>query len=410
MNQVKDRKKKTRTEKRFPTSSHSSMRFQHTCILLVFVFLAINLFTEACLAQETKEATNDERILTGTGAIVDENIALARNEALSEAFVKAIEEYLIQRIGSQGVANNFQRLDEEILSRTQEAIQDYQIISEFRTERYVRVLAKVRVNEAVLDQKLKKMGLLEADTVQIAVLFMVSEKKEGFSTTYWWGDPSRPASITQAELSLSRIFEERGFRVVNRSFFPPEETYDEGMLSLTLSDEQVAKWGRLLSAQIVIAGEANLYGLSRALVSLKAIKVTDGTIIAQGFREGIFDSTTGGEESAIGLAITSWANDMIPHLMGGLERAQKIINRVTIIVNGLNSYGDFLLFKDFLKKNFPKITSVLERRLAKDSVTFGVEIEGGSTGMAQKLLDHPGTPFAIEIYDLSDQGFTVVVR
>jgi len=410
MNQVKDRKKKRWIGKKFPTSSHSSVRFLHICIFLVFVSLAINLSVESCLAQGTKEATDDKKILTGTGAIVDENIALARNEALSEAFVKAIEEYLIQRIGSQGVANNFQRLDEEILSRTQEAIQDYQIISEFRTERHVRVLVKVRVNEAVLEQKLKKMGLLEAETVQIAVLFMVSEKKEGFSTTYWWGDPSRPASITQTELSLSRVFEERGFRVINRSFFPPEEAYDEGMLSLTLSDEQVAKWGKLLSAQIVIAGEANLYGSSRALVSLKAIKVTDGTIIGQGYREGVSDSTTGGEESAIGLAITSWANDMIPHLMGGLEPTQKIINRIIVIVNGLNSYGDFLLFKDFLKKNFPKITSVLERRLAKDSVTFGVEIEGGSTGLAEKLLDHPRTPFSIEIYDLSDQGFTVVVR
>ena len=410
MNQGKDRKEKRRTEKKFPTSSHSSVRFLQMCIFLVFASLSMNLFMDACLAQETKEATNDERILTGTGAIVDENIALARNEALSEAFVKAIEEYLIQRIGSKGMANNFQRLDEEILSRTQEAIQDYQIISEFRTERHVRVLAKVRVNEAVLEQKLKKMGLLEAETVQIAVLFMVSEKKEGFSTTYWWGDPPRPASITQTELSLSRVFEERGFRVINRSFFPPEEAYDEGMLSLTLSDEQVAKWGKLLSAQIVIAGDANLYGSSRALVSLKAINVTDGTIIGQGYREGVSDSTIGGEESAIGLAITSWANDMIPHLMGGLEPTQKIINRIIVIVNGLNSYGDFLLFKDFLKKNFPKITSVLERRLAKDSVTFGVEIEGGSTGLAEKLLDHPRTPFSIEIYDLSDQGFTVVVR
>ena len=94
MNQVKDRKKKTRTEKKFPTFSHSSIRFLHICIFLVFVSLATNLFTEACLAQETKDANNDEKILTGTGAIVDENIALARNEALSEAFVKAIEEYL----------------------------------------------------------------------------------------------------------------------------------------------------------------------------------------------------------------------------------------------------------------------------------------------------------------------------
>jgi len=410
MNQVRDRREKRGAERGLPTSSQSSVRFLRIFIFLVFVSLGTNLFTGASLARETREDTNDERILTGTGAIVDENIALARNEALSEAFVKAIEEYLIQRIGSKGVANNFQRLDEEILSRTQEAIQDYQIISEFRTERQVRVLAKVRVNEAVLEEKLKKMGLLEAETVQIAILFMVSEKKEGFSTTYWWGDPARPASITQTELSLSRIFEERGFRVINRSFFPPEETYDEGMLNLTLTDDQVAKWGKLLSAQIVIAGEANLYGSSRASVSLKAINVTDGTISAQGFREGISDSTTEGEESAVGLAITSWANDMIPHLMGGLEPAQKIINRIIVIVNGLNSYGDFLLFKDFLKKSFPKITSVLERRLTRHSVTFGVEIEGGSTGLAEKLLHHPRTPFPIEIYDLSDQGFTVVVR
>ncbi|MBE9594841.1 MAG: hypothetical protein IMF19_15325, partial [Proteobacteria bacterium] len=152
----------------------------------------------------------DERIVTGTGIIVNENVALARNKAISQAFLKAIEGFLIQRLGSQGMANNFQLLDEEILSTTKEDIQDYQIISEFSTDRYVKVLMKVRVNKAILEKKLEKIQFSEIDTIQISVLFLVSEKKEGSSAIYWWGDPANQASLTQTELFLSQAFENTG--------------------------------------------------------------------------------------------------------------------------------------------------------------------------------------------------------
>jgi len=412
MNQTEDEREKSKGyDKRFPAFFHTiSHVSQWTFLLLVFAVLAAHCLSQHCHAQGTEEANQNEKVFIGTGKVIEENIADARNEAISEAFVKAIEEYLIRRIGPQGMANNFQRLDEEILSRSKEAVQDYQIISEFRTERYVRVLVKARVNEVVLEQKLKTMGLLEIDTVQTAVLFVVSQKKEGFATTYWWGDPTRPAPITETELSLSRLFEERGFRVINRSFLPPEESYDEGMLRQGLSDEHVAEWGKLFSAQIVIAGEANLYGQSRATVFLRAVKLPEGAVVAQGYREGVSAGTDEGEESAIGLAVTSWANDMIPHLMAGLEPGQRIVSEMIIKVNGLNSYGDFLVFKDFLKSNFPKITSVLERRLTKNSITLGLKIEGESKELAEKVLNHPNRPFSFEIYELSDQGFTVYVR
>ena len=398
-------------DKRSPTLFHAVSRVcQRAFLLLIFVVFVTYCLSQRCHAQDTAETNTNEKVFIGTGRVVDENIADARNEAITEAFVKAIEEYLIRRIGPQNMANNFQRLDEEILSRSKEAVQDYQIISEFRTERYVRVLVKARVNEVVLEQRLKTMGLLEIDTVQTAVLFVVSQKKEGFATTYWWGDPTRPAPITETELSLSRVFEERGFRVINRSFLPPEESYHEGMLSLSLSDEQVAEWGRLFSAHLVIAGEASLYGQSRATVFLRAVKLPEGDVVAQGYREGVSAGVDAGQESAIGLAVTSWANDMIPHIMAGLEPGQRIVSEMIIRVNGLESYGEFLVFKDFLRSNFTKITSVLERRLTRNSVTLGLKIEGESKDLAEKVLNHPNRPFPFEIYELSDQGFTVYVR
>jgi len=372
--------------------------------------MAFNYIVKISLAQEIKEAIIDERTVTGTGMIFKKNIARARNEAISQAFLNAVEEYLIQRLGSQGMANNFQRLDEEILSRAKDDIQDYQIITEFATDRYVRVLMKVRVNKAVLEQKLEKIGLLGIDDIQIDVLFLVSEKKEGVPTIYWWGDPSNQPSLTQTELTLSRIFEDRGFRVINRSFFPPEESYDESMINLQLTDEDAVKWGKLLSAQIVIAGEANLYEESRASVFLKAIKVSDETIIAQGYREGILDSDIRDDRSAIGLAINSWANDMVSFIIDTVKPAQKSVNQIIIKIKGLKSYKEFLYFKEFFMKNFPEIKSVLERSLTRDLVKLSVEVKGDSKGLAEKVLNHPKRPLSFEINELSDQGFTLDVR
>ncbi len=409
MNLIKNTKN-TGGRDRLPCFFNTIVRYLCLCLFLSLLSLSINLFVKDSLAQETQDTMIDERIVTGTGIIVNENVALARNKAISQAFLKAIEGFLIQRLGSQGMANNFQLLDEEILSKTKENIQDYQIISEFSTDRYVKVLMKVRVNKAILEKKLEKIQFSEIDTIQISVLFLVSEKKEGSSAIYWWGDPANQTSLTQTELFLSQAFENTGFRVINRSFFSPQESYDESMLHLTLTNEAAVKWGKLLSAQIVIAGEANIYGRSEASVFFKAIKVIDGTVVAQAYRGRILESNiTDDDQSAIQLAINSWASDTISYIIEAAQPTQKTINQIVIVIKGLRSLREFLDFKEFLKTNFPEIKSVLERRLEKGLVKLFVEVKGDPKGLAKKVLNHSKRPFSFEINELSEQGFTLVI-
>ena len=402
--------KNTGGRDRLPCISHTIVPFLCLCLFLFFLSLAINVFIKDSLAQEIKDTLIDERIVTGTGRIVNENIALARNNAISQAFSKALEGYLIQRIGPYDMANNFQRLDKEILSKTKEKIQDYQIISEFNTNRYVKILMKVRINKAIFEKELEKMKLSEIDTIQTGVLLLVSEKRENLPAIYWWGDPANQTSLTQTELFLSQALEKNGFRVISRPFFPPQESYDESMLHVTLSNEAAVKWGQLLSAQIVIAGEANLYETSKASVFFKAIKVMDGTVISQSYREGALNSNLTNNQTAIELAINNWANDAISYIIETAQPTQKAVNRIFIKIEGLKELREFLYFKAFLRTNFPEIQSVLEKSLKKDSVKVSVEVKGDSKGLAEKVLNHPKRPFSFEINELSDQGFTLVIK
>jgi hypothetical protein len=400
----------TRGNKRHGILFCSMRAFLNIAAFVSFLCAAFLPPPECAFAQEVQEPVNEVRITTGTGQIVDENVAEARNEAISQAFSRAVEEYLVQRLGPRGLADNFQRLYEDILSRAKEQIQDYQVITEFTDGENVRVLIKARVNKAVLETMLEDMGLRKRDAIQITVLFLVSEKGNGYSASGWWIDPSAYSSLSLTELLLSQVFEGRGFRVVNRSFFPPEESYDEGMLQTALADEGAVKWGKLLSAQVVITGEATMSSESSASVYLKAIRVADGITIAQGFREGEPGGAQGKEESAMEAAINEWAHDMVPYIVDAFKPAEEVVSQIIVTLIGLKSYKELHDIKEFFTTNFPAVKSVIERRLKREFMSVSVKLQGESRLLAKKALNHPKKPFLFDISEVSEQGFTVVRR
>jgi hypothetical protein len=381
-----------------------SMFIPWVCIIVVL------LASEQGSAQETMVLVSEERIATGTGIIIGDNVAEARNEAISQAFSMVIEEYLIQRLGSQDMANNFQSLHEEILSRAREHIQDYQVIKEFTDDRYVRVLIKARVNADVLEAMLETMGLREKNSIQADVLFMVSEKSTSSSEACWWSDPSVQTSLCLTEIFLSRVFEETGFKVINRSFFPPEESYDEGMLRIHLTDEDAVKWGKLLSAHVVITGEASVSSESTASVYLRAIRVADCSVIAQGFREGRSNSAQGEGNTAIESAVNNWARDLMPYIVDAFKPTEAVVNKIVITLRGLRRYKELHDIKEFFTNNFPEIKSVTESRLNREFVNVSVKLQGDSRRLAKKALSHPKKPFLFNISEVTEQGFTVVRR
>jgi len=348
----------------------------------------------ASSTEELEEIKPDEGTVIGTGIIVSGNISEARNSAINCGFLRGVENYLIGKLGLHSVADNLQMLDEEILSRAKDDIQDYQIVSEFQTDRYVKVLMKVRVNRALLDKRLESLGFLESD----------------FPPVYWWHEPFSQISLTQTELSLIRLFEDKGFRVINKSFYAPGEDYDDSMLRMHLSNEDAVKWGKIFSADIVITGDANLYGESWASIFLKALRVNDGLVLAQGYREAVLADNHEGERTAVGLAIDSWARDMISYVLHGVGPAERSINNIEIVLEGLTDYKGFIEFKEFLRTNFPEIRFLLEKRLKKESITLSLNLSTNSNALAKKIQNLSDKPFSCEIDNINEQGFTLTIK
>ena len=108
MNQIKYPKKAGRRD-RPPYFFNTILHFLYLCLFLSLLSLTINTLIKDALAYEIKDAVIDERIVTVTGKIINENVALARNEAISQAFLKAVEEYVIQKLGPRDMADSFKK-------------------------------------------------------------------------------------------------------------------------------------------------------------------------------------------------------------------------------------------------------------------------------------------------------------
>ena len=124
----------------------------------------------------------------GVGKIVQGNIAAGKSEAISDAMGKAMEEYLILRLGEAEMINNFDVLANEILPAFREGIENFHILAENMSGAEYQVLVKVKVNTKVLDEKLRSSGLALEQAPQGKVLFMVSEV-QGDKMQYWWKGP-----------------------------------------------------------------------------------------------------------------------------------------------------------------------------------------------------------------------------
>ena len=344
----------------------------------------------------------NEILAIGTATVKDGNLAQAKESAISDALIKGVENYLLHRLGSEGVANNFQRIIYDILPGAKAEIENFNILSEDQTGEEYKVLIKLRVNEKVIDEKLREAGVVVTEGPPLKVLFLVSEWKGG-TAYYWWRDPETYSSMSGTELVLHNVFQERALSPINRTLKVPDTGYSESLKHVDLRDVDALEWGRLFSADVVIYGQSEIIGKKEVSLALKAVDVNQGAQISQTVAFEQIKKEAEGKQPVME-AIERLANRLAAKLTPAIIRYTASdrgrVRHLEITLNGLSSYKQFRAFRDFLRRDVSGVKSVRQTRVRKDSISIAVEFQGDRKRFVERVLNHENLPFLVKL----DQG------
>ena len=381
-------------------------------IIFESLFLVLNLSLSA--AQTGIEDAQNQTLVIGTGTIVGGNVPEARSMAISEALVKGVEEYLARRLGSEGMINNFLRLLQDVIPNAKEGIENFNILAEERMDNHYKILVRVKVNDKVIEERLRETGIVLMEGPQIRVLFLVSQigPSEG-ELSYWWKEPEADFALTSIELALYRVFQERGFYPINRLTNIPEGEYFPEMKVLNLSDESAIGWGKLFLADVVIRGRCEIIEGKEVSVMLEALRVENGILIYQDMQSETIGEGPGSTDQVvetIEIAVNNLVSRMSSEIMMAMQLPEPVINRVELILRGLRSFRQFEEFKGFLENEIAAVKSVKQTRISGNSMFISVEFLGDKKNLLDMISKQASLPFATDVNRTEEGEIIVVIR
>jgi len=393
--------------------THPLLKYILAKTIFGFYIFSVLVFSSPVAGMD-KKSEESEILVIGTGIIADGNVAKAKKMAISKALLKGIEEYLTRRLGSRGMINNFPRVVHDVIPMAREEIENFHILAEDQTGRQYKILVRLKVNEKVIEEKLREIGLILMEGPTIKILFLVSQlESEKGEVSYWWKDPGGDSGLTPTELALHRVFQERGFSPISRLLNVPEEDYSSEMMIPDLSNEDVIKWGKVFSADVVIYGRCKIVEENEVSINLSALDTDRGIMIYQDSQTEKIDKNPDSMEQIIGTietAINKIAVRFCPALLKAIKAPVDSVNRLEIAIKGLRSFKQFRELIGFFKENVAGVKSVTQTRVRGDLISIMVEFSGAKDKFLDMLPNHENLPFRADVSETDDGGLVLKIR
>ncbi|MBW1998353.1 MAG: hypothetical protein JRJ29_10380 [Deltaproteobacteria bacterium] len=328
-------------------------------------------------------------LVIGSAPLLRGNIAKAKTQAISKAMRLGVERYMVEHLGSEGMINNFHRVVYEVLPKAGELIENFNVLAEDQSEGEYKILVRIKINEKVMNERLKKIGLVIMEGPPIKILFMVSQiLVERDEVLYWWNDPQASSGLTPVELALHRVFQERGFIPINRLLYFPEGDYSDEMKIFELSDEEVIKWGRIYSADVVLYGKCFVSVGSSVSVELKALGVKSGAVLAEGVRTEHMGENVKDMENLIGViekAVHGVAALLVPAIVKGTVTEKPAPIKLEIVLSGFKSFRQVKEIMEFLRSDVEGVQSVRQTRIRGRSIFLSIDFLGEEASFLWKV-------------------------
>lgn len=358
-------------------------------------------------------AGRDQRIVTvhavGSSSIHGEDLSSSQKAAKAASLVSAVTEVLMEIAPPDLIVGHFQVVSENILSKPDKFIIDYQMLTDSKHANQVRVMVRARVSVQRLKDALKKSGIYVGQKAYPKVLFCLAEKQvNDVNFQYWWGGQQfwRAGISTEA---ITKISKEKGLVVINPNANNLSKAY-----SPQLSVSEAVALANDLKADIVVIGQAvaqdapNTMGGTlqsfRGTLSARAYRVKNGEEIGQVQQVAIStsgDSLSGGKDALEKVSLLAGQNltEQITQVWftegGGTST-------IEIWVEGLSgNIANFVKFRGALS-GMSGVNSVQRKEMKLDTAVLLIDYQGNTRALADALMLQNFDTFKLTISEPDD--------
>jgi hypothetical protein len=385
-------------------------------VVAVFLFSMV-LIVPAFVQAKTQILTKTVTVM-GKGIIYQDNSAMARQEAITDSLVSAVDRVAVEIFPLESLIRNFQTFNEMAYSNTHKFIQDYKVLAEFLSKKSYRVMVEATVSISTLKKLMSSAGVLLEEKPLPKILVLISDQNlKDPSPKYWWGQKkylSESLSIT----ALLNALKTKGFPIIGTRIITQNTRIDPIYDKPDLSDIEAINLGLNLQAEVVIAGKSvvsispNTIGENirsfKGSVSARAIRTDTGAEIATTTQTSVTANTDeiAGIRDVLSRAGSLAGEDLASQIAAGWQKQEKPANILEIIVEGTGDIANFEKFRGILK-NISGLKDFRIKELKPDDAVIIADFQGTANELADALMHNAFGLIGINIYEISQNRLKI---
>ncbi len=377
------------------------------CLTVFLVTTPGNTFAKAKNASKTVK-------VTGTGTILDEDTSSAKDKAISNSLIAAVESVLNETLPQDVMVPNFKMITNILYKYTNTFIEGYKVLAETKHNKDYHVLVQATVSTKKLLRKLNAAGIVLDTANKHKILFLISENNfQDIDAQFWWGQ-GMAYMKTVSDSTLTAEMQKRGFevlshRLVNKAVVTKEmntEPYGE-----QLSVDDIIALGVYFNADVVVSGVAkaeqaqNTMGEDRTFtgsMSLNIYRTDTGEKIDSVSAKATTvatDETTGGNDALIEVAITA-AGDIASTTNIAMKKETDKATMIEVVVEGTDFFKNY---SKLIKRvnSLPEVKKITQREKRPRRAIVVIEHMGNGKSFAKKIMGETFENFGLNISEVT---------
>jgi hypothetical protein len=369
--------------------------------LLVIVILA-------CKSTPEKPSVQDGWVtVTGIAAIQNNNLGLAKDEALKDAKRVAVQEVLGSLVSARSDVVNFQLVKQTVTSKSEGMIETFSILSSAAVSPVeYRVQIKAKVSEALINKTIEEVVNSQGKP---RMMVLIDESYEG-----------QTDSNKVAQTEIEAQFIAKGFPFVDRGTVEKILASNRRKIQSALGGDNSAarELGVDAGAEIILVGTSRVKQAGKVggsnLISMQAdlnvrvIDINTGKILTAGQEHGAYPHIN--PESGAVQAVRRAVNPLREKLVGDIVRLWDInrANTIALLVTGLD-YEKLMVLRGELTERVRGVKTVNPKGSTGKAAKLEIEFEGSSFDLADRLLTS-GLSIKLKIGEVKPNSLDVSAR